>query len=357
MSDKVGTRNPQRAHKLRPDNFTPPARTPWGGRGILDLKAELDLESAKRRYSVVGESWELSVEPDFPSTLVDGTPLAVAIAQDPAGWLGRHAGLGSTPLLVKLLDAAAALSVQIHPSDDDIALKEDESGKPECWVVVDATADAGVYLGLRDGVTRSHMAAAIADGDDVSDLLQFVNTEPGDVFVIEAGTPHAIGAGVMLVEPQAVTPGKRGVTYRYWDWNRRYDKAGKEDPAGSPRTLHVERALDVTDWRDACGNAPLSAAHARTAAPDMAGTARRESLIGTDGALRSSRFAVSRLHGSGPLELAAADYLRCMTVLEGTVVLADGTRFDKGESACLPAAMPAASAMLECAHAIVSAVT
>src|SRR5690606_32023453 len=101
---------------LRPDNITSPARTPWGGRKILDhYKRGLELGAAAA-LPLAGESWEISVEPSFPSRLAEGGALLGAvIAADPVGWLGREAARrhgGQTPLLVKLLDTAQSLSVQ-----------------------------------------------------------------------------------------------------------------------------------------------------------------------------------------------------------------------------------------------------
>src|SRR5690606_14258687 len=103
-----------------------------------------------------------------------------------------------------------------------------------------------LYLGLAPDVRRDQLARALAAGDDISDQLTFVPVRRGDVFVIEPGTVHAIGAGVTLVEPQLVRPGRTGTTYRFWDWNRRYDAHGRLDPEGAPRALHVERSLAVT---------------------------------------------------------------------------------------------------------------
>ena len=75
------------------------------------------------------------------------------------------------------------------------------------------------------------MAESTSSGD-ASALLRFVPVAPGDFFTIGPGTPHAIGPGLTLVEPQQVLPGRRGLTYRYWDWNRRYDAEGRPDPQG-----------------------------------------------------------------------------------------------------------------------------
>jgi mannose-6-phosphate isomerase len=233
--------------RLTPDNFTPPTRTPWGGRKIPDLyKKDLPLSPEKRAYACVGESWEVSTDAQFPSRLVDhDLTLEQAIALNPQAALGREGGL---PYLVKWLDAKSNLSVQVHPTDDYAGLKTGECGKPECWFIVDAEPGAVLYLGWRDGVTSAEVRDALVSGETLDKLMNAVPVRRGDLFEIKAGTVHALGAGIALIEPQAVLPGKSGVTYRVWDWNRRYDDNGVETPAGKPRELHVEHSLAVANF-------------------------------------------------------------------------------------------------------------
>jgi len=356
MWDKVGPRNWRRPLLLRPDNFTPPSRTPWGGRRICErLKADAQLQPG----GPVGEAWELSVEPDFPSRLVEGPTLDEVLRSDPA-LLGAEAPQGSTSLLVKLVDADDDLSVQIHPHDDDPALADDESGKPEAWYIVDAEPDAGLYLGFRDGVTRHEVETAIDIGEDVSALMSFVPVSPGDLFLVGPGTPHSIGRGVLLLEPQRVAPGKRGVTYRYWDWNRKYDAAGQLDPSGQPRTLHRKRALNVTNWESAMDASRIDRLSHRAGPALVDGPARLEVLIGRAGPLRSDVFSVQRLAGSGTLALEAADRLRSLTVLEGCVELDDGETtlsLSRGQTCALPACLDSLRLVLDDAHAVLCSLT
>lgn len=340
---------------LAPDNFTPAHRTPWGGRRILEVhKAALGLTDA----GVVGESWELSVEPDFPSRLDSGVLLSEAIAADPVGWLGAAAARGNTALLVKLLDAADELSVQIHPTDDYPGLSEGEGGKPESWYVVSREPGAGLYLGLAEGVDRITMETCLGSSGDVSKLLTFVPVEPGDFFVIDAGTAHAIGRGVTLVEPQQVLPGRRGLTYRYWDWNRRYDAEGQRTPDGEPRDLHVDDALAVTAWDAPRGAALLSSIRHRGGPADTSGRARLETLGAPEGPAISNALWVGRLHGSGSAVLPASGF-RAVTVLTGEVLVAgpEGPLLvPAGRSAALPASGSERRVELSAAHAIVSGV-
>ena len=335
-----------RPRLLRPDNFTPPTRTPWGGRRILDhYKRDLDLRSTGD-IPACGESWEVSVEPSFPSSFADDdTLLGDAIRAAPADWLGPGAaarGEGQTPLLVKLLDARENLSVQVHPADGDPALGPDESGKTEAWYVLDARDSAGIYLGFRDGVTRDHVERCLRSRGRLDDLMNFVPIAPGDAFVLEPGTVHAISAGATLLEPQVVTPGRRGVTYRYWDWNRLYDDRGvrcddRQAPdraMGKARPLHIERALAVTDWAGPRGQTLVASCRSKPAL--LTGGSLRRELVAT-----SSRFVLERWAGMGALRVAAAHTLVAAVCVAGSAELrtsAGNERIERGQSMVIPAA-------------------
>ena len=356
MWDKVGPNNWRRPLLLQPDNFTPPARTPWGGRRIVD---RLKLHAGLEVRGPVGEAWELSVESDFPSRIVGGPRLDDALRADPA-LLGVEASLGSTALLVKLVDASDDLSVQIHPTDDDPRLAPGESGKPEAWYIIDVDRGAGLYLGLADGVSRQDLEDALDREGDVDALMSFVPVSPGDVFLIEPGTPHAIGKGVLLLEPQRVSPGKRGITYRYWDWNRKYDASGQLDPNGSPRELHRKRALDVTRWEAPRGDRLLERVRYRAGPAPAHGAASLEVLTSRSGPLPSEVFSLQRLAGSGRLELPVCDRLRSLTVLGGDLVLDDGETvlaLTRGETAALPACLGTLQVELDAAHALLCSLT
>lgn len=311
---------------LDPANLTPPARTPWGGRRIAQvIKAGL-LDPDR----IAGESWELSLGPELPSRL-DGssTTLAEAIAPE------------TSALLVKLLDAAQPLSVQIHPRDGDPGLAADESGKPEAWYVEHAEPGAGIWIGLAEHAGPESVARAIARGEDLSRELHFCEVAPGDFFSVEAGTPHAIGAGVTVVEPQRVLPGKRGVTYRYWDWNRLYD--------GAPRRLDVERALAVTDWARARGERLLEAIRIRAGAIEPSAPIALRTLARGEIGLH-----VWRASGSGALALEAWPTLRSITVLEGEAVL-DEVGIGRGRTAAIPGGDRAHRLLGRSLHALLAA--
>ena len=342
---------------LRADNFTPPARTPWGGTRIVSrYKPAHALSEAARAHACVGESWEVSVEPDFPSTLEDGTPLSVWLAQAPEATLGAEARSGrvGTALLVKLIDTAEPLSVQIHPANDYGGLAPGETGKPESWYVVAREPGAGLYLGFKAGTRAAHVREALHTRGALRELLRFVPVEPGDFFVIDAGTPHAIGEGLTLVEPQYVTPGLRGVTYRYWDWDRRYDAQGVPSEHGAPRPLHVEHALSVTRFDQVDRDDFVQGISVRAGSPELTSAPALVPLCGPDGPLSNPYLHVARLAGRGRTSLPDWGRLVAITVLEGALSVA-GLRVEAGRSALVPACLGGQPVVLEGAHAVLSA--
>jgi len=347
---------------LQCDNFTPPTRTPWGGRKIIaKYKVLAPISEEKSKYDVVGESWELSVEPDFPSLTQEGITLAEILGSKPIQMLGEESERGSTALLLKLLDSGENLSVQIHPNRDYPALKDGETGKAECWYVIDHEQGSGIYFGLRTGVDESRMRSALEKEEDVSELLHFVPVNRGDLFVIEPGTPHAIGRGVTLLEPQHVEPGCRGLTYRYWDWNRRYDSAGRQAAYGQSRQLHIEDALAVTDWNRSTGESLLETCHFAAGAAAVEQNPVIEHLCGPEGeaAVRSSCIRATRLTGTGREVLPSWNALLSLTVIEGTILLDDEhdrIRVNAGQTVAVPACLTKLQAQLERCHALVCAV-
>lgn len=192
-------------------------------------------------YDVISESWELSAHPDGPSIVASGRHKGMkfdkyldTVGREVLGW--KCDPLQSFPLLVKFIDAKGDLSVQVHPDDDYALERENQYGKNELWYVVDAEPGAGLYVGFNRDVTRDEVARRVKD-NSIMEVLNFYPTKPGDVFFIPAGTVHAIGAGNLICEIQQSS----NCTYRLYDFDRR-------DKFGNPRTLHLEKALDVLNF-------------------------------------------------------------------------------------------------------------
>ncbi len=197
----------------------------WGGHKLADY-------GKKRCAGPLGESWELSFV-EGSEALVDGRKISEVFGRE--AW-GRACGkFESFPVLTKFIDADDKLSVQVHPSDDYALKNEGQYGKTEMWYVVDAEEGAGIYMGLKDTVTKERFAAAVEDGS-VEELLSFKTVKAGDVYFIPSGTVHAIGKGVLIFEIQQNST----LTYRLYDYMRR-DKNGKA------RELHIEKAMRVAN--------------------------------------------------------------------------------------------------------------
>ncbi|MCL2369724.1 MAG: ROK family protein [Firmicutes bacterium] len=186
----------------------------WGG---TKLKEKFGKVSDS---PTIAETWEFSIHPDGVATTEDGKPLSQILPD-----------LG---FLVKLIDAADNLSVQVHP-DDTYAANVGSLGKREMWYIIDAEPGAGIYCGFKRDMTKSKLRTALTNGTILDDL-NFFEVKAGDCFFIEAGVVHAIGKGVTLYELQQSS----NLTYRLYD----YGRVGAD---GKPRELHIEDALKVAD--------------------------------------------------------------------------------------------------------------
>lgn len=140
------------------------------------------------------------------------------------------------PIIVKLIDAKKALSVQVHPSDDTALAQLGEHGKAEMWYVVDCEPQAFIYFGFSKKVTREEFLARAQDGS-ICQILNRVPVTRGDVFYILPGTIHAIGAGALVAEVQQ----NSDTTFRVCDY-------GRKGPDGRMRPLHLERAAEVLNY-------------------------------------------------------------------------------------------------------------
>lgn len=344
---------PPKPQRLRADNITPPQRTPWGGRWIVDVCKAESWPEGRPRPSVVGESWEISVDSVFPSRTQEGRLLEEIISSSPREWLGGEVAerFGQTPLLVKILDAKEWLSIQVHPAEDDASLGPEESHKPEAWIILEAATGAELLLGFKEGVDAAAVRAKLDAKEPLDQLMNRVSVQAGEVFVIEAGTPHAIGPGVTLLEPQWNEPGKHGVTCRFWDWDRLYDSEGRPSESGSPRQLHVDRSIAVTRWQGDGGDAWVDAC--RRQPRPLPGGPGVQGLKLVD----ESWMYVESWSGTGAAELHRNGGMVALTCVRGAgSLVVDGHQlsFMSGESVVVPAAVSEGTLMLEDALVFVS---
>ena len=189
----------------------------------------------------IAEAWELTCRGDGDNEIISGKYtgrlLSEFVRENPQA-LGTKQKGDRFPLLIKLIDAEADLSIQVHPDDEYALSHTDDMGKTEMWYIVDAKPGAKLIYGLKRKYTRDELKTAIAAGT-LESLMNYVEVKSGETYFIPSGLVHAIGAGILIAEIQQ----NSNITYRVYDYNRR-------QPDGSLRQLHIEPALDVIERFD-----------------------------------------------------------------------------------------------------------
>lgn len=209
----------------------------WGGSRLNDdFGKNIDA-------SPLAETWECSTHPDGQSIVRSGAfkgkTLGEVLAKNPS-FLGTHplhstGGAPVLPILIKLIDAKKDLSVQVHPDDDYAMTHEGSLGKTEMWYVLQAKKDAEIIYGFNQDMDKERVVNCL-NNKTILRYLNHVPIQKDDVYYIEAGTVHAIGAGALIAEIQESS----NLTYRLYDYDR-VDKNGKT------RELHVDKALDIAN--------------------------------------------------------------------------------------------------------------
>ena len=204
----------------------------WGGTYFKKFNKGLSLDR-------VSECWELSVRDPDSSIIASGKDsnkrLVDVITKEDIGPVMER--FPYFPLLIKLIDAKDNLSIQVHPSDDYALKYENSFGKSEMWHIIASDEGSGLYVGLNKDYTKQEIEKALNEGT-ILDCLNFFKVKPGDTFIINPGTIHAIGKGVRLIEIQQ----NSNLTYRLFDYNR-------VDQFGNPRELHINKALEVINYQ------------------------------------------------------------------------------------------------------------
>ncbi len=224
--------------KFYPLTFTPILKDRiWGGN---KLKTYLNKPIVSE---TTGESWEISTVPGdisvVNSGVLKGKNINDIIDLYPNEILGKSviARFGKHfPLLFKFIDAKEDLSIQLHPNDDLAKERHDSFGKTEMWYVMQADESARLVVGFKKDSTKEEYLKHL----ESKNLVALLNESPvkkGDVFFLETGTIHAIGAGVMVAEIQQTSD----ITYRIYDWDR-------VDFTGKGRELHTELALEAINY-------------------------------------------------------------------------------------------------------------
>ncbi len=205
----------------------------WGGTKLRDLMGKTYPD--EQRY---GESWEVHDTCTVANGSYAGKTLGELIAEYGTDIVGDgNNPAEGMPLLLKLLDSSDWLSIQVHPNDEQAReLEGDPRGKSEAWIVLQADPGAEIIAGLKPGITRERLAAALASGTGEAVVVK-ASVRTGDVIYLAANAVHALGAGLLIYEIQQSSD----ITYRLYDW-------GRLGADGKPRALHLEKGLAVADY-------------------------------------------------------------------------------------------------------------
>lgn len=204
----------------------------WGGTRLIHSWNKIPCGDC------IAETWELSVRQKEMATVLNGDAKGMTL-QSYIEVCGAdcvsptYRTTDRFPLLIKLIDAADRLSVQVHPDDLYASRVEHDSGKTEMWYIVEAEPDSSIIYGLADGITREDFAKAVEE-KRIGKTMKVCSVKRGDAFFIPAGMVHAIGKGILIAEVQQ----NSDLTYRIYDYDRR-------QADGTLRELHIEKSLDV----------------------------------------------------------------------------------------------------------------
>ena len=200
----------------------------WAGNNLKKYK-KTDLDK-------ISESRELSfLDGDESKLIYDNKEVNITefIKSEP---INKFINPKIQNLLIKLIDSAQSLSIQVHPSDEYALKYENSLGKTEMWIILDAKEGSYINLGFNQDVKKEEFPKLIKD-DSILSYLNKIYVKPGDIYLIQPGTIHAIGEGITLLEIQESSK----LTYRVYDFNR-------IDKNGNKRELHVSKAMDVLNF-------------------------------------------------------------------------------------------------------------
>ncbi|MCO6164158.1 type I phosphomannose isomerase catalytic subunit [Flavobacterium sp. NRK F7] len=210
----------------------------WGG---TKLKSYLNKPISSE---ITGESWEISTVPNDVSVVSNGAlkgkninELIEIFSKDFLGETVINRFGNEFPLLFKFIDAKEDLSIQLHPNDALAKKRHNSFGKTEMWYVMQADTNSRLVVGFKQDSSKEEYLSHLTNKTLVS-ILNEIPVKKGDVFFLETGTIHAIGAGVVIAEIQQTSD----VTYRIYDWDR-------VDKEGNGRELHTDLALDAINYK------------------------------------------------------------------------------------------------------------
>ncbi len=212
----------------------------WGG---SNLKNKLN-KKVPNNIDRCAESWEISSIDENISVVTNGFLAGNNLQELIEIYMGDLVGdkvfnkFGDEfPLLIKLIDAADTLSIQVHPNNEVAQQRHHAYGKTEMWYIIDSEPNSKIITGFNKDTTKEEYLKHL-ESNTLNKILNFETANRDDIFFIPAGRVHAIGKGILLAEIQQTSD----ITYRIHDW-------GRVDKNGNPRELHTELALDVIDYK------------------------------------------------------------------------------------------------------------
>jgi mannose-6-phosphate isomerase len=274
----------------------------WGGRALQALAG-----SDTPKDAPIAEVWAIYEQNQIADGPFAGRTLADLLTEHGQEILGVR-GNGRFPLLIKLLDCARWLSLQVHPDDHLAAELEGPGfvGKTEAWHILDAAPDAEIIAGVKANTRPESLEQAIRGGEQILDSIEYHRVGRGDTVFMPARTVHALGPGLLVYEVQQTSD----ITYRVFDWNR---------PLTAGRELHLDKSLAAID-------------------PALRGQIRRadepgETLVACD------YFQLERLT-SPQVRDTRGETFHALTVIEGQATLQSQSgllRLGKFDSVVIPA--------------------
>lgn len=294
----------------------------WGGHRIMGFKELAPVDEP------IGESWELSSLPGNES-IVEGGPFdgmtidALLAAHGPEIMGPAHAAVHGNrmPLLIKILDSQAESSIQVHPDDTAARRHGDKNGKTEMWHILDTVDGAYLHAGFTRPMTPGDVRSMVAD-NSLGNVLNRLETHPGDTIFIPAGRVHSLGPGNLVLEIQQTSD----TTYRLYD----FDRVG---PDGKRRELHVDNSIEVIDYNDTAVTMP----NVKAADNDCRHLSHCDYFSA----------GISRASRRSQVSLATGQSFTILTVTAGRARLTDEagnvTAVGRGATVLIPASMTAVS--------------
>jgi len=246
----------------------------WGGKKLNSLF------NKKISSNRTGESWEISDLENYTSVVSNGSlkgkSLQWLLKEYKEELVGKEVfknfGI-KFPLLIKYIDAAENLSIQLHPNDKIAKEKHNSFGKTEMWYIMQADENAELILGFEEPISKFRYVELV-EKNELPEALNKVKVKVGDAFIIPPGLVHAIGKGVVLAEIQQTSD----VTYRIYDWDRKTE-------TGKKRDLHTALALEAIDLSSENGHEIAYKIQANSTSEIIANSYFKTNIIAVEGEL------------------------------------------------------------------------